>query len=115
MKKDNLPICDSESSIKDIINKITDGKCGLVIVVDNENIKGVITDGDIRRAMETKQDEFFSLEAKDIMSINPKLIKSNEKLIQASEAMSEAKINSLIVVDESDKLTGIVQMYDLGV
>ncbi len=115
MKKDNLPICDSESSIKDIINKITDGKCGLVIVVDNENIKGVITDGDIRRAMETKQDEFFSLEAKDIMSINPKLIKANEKLIQASEAMSEAKINSLIVVDESDKLTGIVQMYDLGV
>jgi len=115
MKKDNLPMCTSEFSIKDIIHKITDGKCGLVVVVDNETIKGIITDGDIRRAMETKEDEFFSLQAKDLMSTNPKLIQSNEKLIKASEVMSEAKINSLVVVDANDKLTGIVQMYDLGI
>ena len=115
MKKDNLPICSKQESIKNLIQKITVGKCGLVVVVDNENIEGIVTDGDIRRAMETKENEFFSLQAKDLMSTNPKLIKSNEKLIQASELMSEAKINSLIVVDENDKLAGIVQMYDLGI
>jgi len=114
MKKDNLPLCSSESFIKEIIHKITDGKCGLVVVIDNEKIKGIITDGDIRRTMETKENEFFNLKAKELMSRNPKLIKSNEKLIQASEIMSEAKINSLVVVDEDDKLIGIVQMYDLG-
>ena len=115
MKKDNLPICNIQESIKDIIHKITNGKCGLVIVMDNKNIKGIITDGDIRRAMETKQNDFFKLQAKDLMSRDPKLIKSNEKLVKASEVMSEAKINSLIVVDKNKKLTGIVQMYDLGI
>ncbi len=115
MKNDNLPVCTSELSIKDIIHKITNGKCGLVVVIDNEKIKGIITDGDIRRAMETKENEFFSLQAKDLMSTNPKLIQSTEKLIKASEVMSDAKINSLVVVDTNEKLTGIVQMYDLGV
>lgn len=115
MKKENLPTCNEKSSIKEIIHKITDGKCGLIVVEDSEKILGIITDGDIRRTMETKEDEFFTLKAKDLMSINPKLIMSNEKLIKASEIMSESKINSLVVVDENRALVGIVQMYDLGI
>jgi len=115
MKKDNLPICDSNTSIKDIIHTITSGKCGLVVVVDSDSISGIITDGDIRRTMESNQNEFFNLLAKDVMSTNPKTIKSNEKLVKASEIMSELKINSLVVVDNKNKLSGIVQMYDLGV
>ena len=115
MKKDNLPTCNTELSIKDIIHKITDGKCGLVVVTDHTKIVGIITDGDIRRTMETKEDNFFSLKAKDLMSTSPKLIQSSEKLIKASELMSESKINSLLVIDENKNLTGIVQMYDLGI
>ena len=99
MKKDNLPICSSSTNIKDIIHKITDGKCGLVVVIDNNKINGIITDGDIRRAMETNEDNFFSIEAKNLMNNNPKTIKSNEKLVVASDMMSEAKVNSLLVVD----------------
>ncbi len=114
MKKDNLPVCDNELSIKDIIHKITDGKCGLVVVLKDDTIEGIITDGDIRRCMETKEDIFFTLKAKDLMCKNPKTIKSTEKLIEASEVMSQTKINSLVVVDKSDNLVGIVQMYDLG-
>lgn len=115
MKKDNLPTCDESSAIKGIIHKITDGKCGLVVVVTQENqIRGIITDGDIRRAMETNEENFFSLKASDLMSENPKSINSNEKLIVASELMSNAKINSLIVLDDN-KLVGIMQMYDLGI
>lgn len=114
MKKDNLPICFSNTNIKEIINKITNGKCGLVIVVDNDKINGIITDGDIRRAMETNEDNFFSLKAKDLMTNNPKTIKSNEKLVVASDIMSEAKVNSLLVVNDENQLIGIVQMYDLG-
>jgi arabinose-5-phosphate isomerase len=114
MKKENLPTCDSQSRIKDIIHTITDGKCGLIVVIDNNIIQGIITDGDIRRVMEINEDKFFSLKAKDIVSKNPKVIKSNEKLIKASEIMSESKINSLVVIDENNKLIGIVQTYDLG-
>ncbi len=59
MKKEDLPICSQNSCIKEIVHKITDGKSGLVVVVENNIIKGIITDGDIRRAMEQKEKDFF--------------------------------------------------------
>ena len=73
MKKDDLPICTIETSMKEIIHKITNGKCGLVIVKDHK-IEGIITDGDIRRAMENKEESFFKLKAIDIMTKDPKTI-----------------------------------------
>jgi arabinose-5-phosphate isomerase len=115
MKKDNLPICSSDTNIKETIHKITNGKCGLVVVIDDNKINGIITDGDIRRAMETNEDNFFSLKSKDLMNNNPKLIKSNKKLVIASDIMGQAKVNSLLVVNEENYLIGIVQMYDLGI
>ncbi len=114
MKKDFLPICTQTDCIKTIIHKITDGKCGLVVVIKNTKIVGIITDGDIRRAMESNEDKFFSLDANAIMGKNPKTIKPDEKLVTASDFMSINKINSLLVVDEVDTFVGIVQMYDLG-
>ena len=74
-----------------------------------------ITDGDIRRAMESREKEFFSLKAKDLMSTDPKLIDVHEKLITASSMMSENKINSLLVVNTNNDFVGVVQMYDLGI
>jgi len=115
MKKENLPICSPHHGIKEVIHAITDGKCGLVVIVHEGHIHGVITDGDIRRAMEMRQDQFFDLKASDIMSQNPKTTLYSTKLAIASEAMNQYKINTLLVVDDDQKLIGIVQMYDLGV
>lgn len=114
MKKDNLPIITKDANVKEIIHKITDGKCGLVVIIEENKIIGIITDGDIRRVMESQEENFFNLIAKDIMSISPKQINKDEKLVIASEIMSNNKINSLLVVDDMQKLVGIVQMYDLG-
>jgi len=113
MKKENLPICSKDTGIKELIHTITDGKCGLVVVIENEKIAGIITDGDIRRFMESCEESFFSLKASDLMSTSPKLINKNEKLVTANDMMSINKINSLLVVDEENKLNGIVQLYDL--
>lgn len=113
MKSKNLPLCQLDSSIKEVIHKVTDGKCGLVIVTESGRLKGVVTDGDIRRAMEVEEKHFFSLKAIDIMSHMPKTIITNEKLTQASDIMYENKINSLIVVNESSEPVGVIQMYDL--
>ncbi|PIF03770.1 MAG: arabinose-5-phosphate isomerase [Arcobacter sp.] len=115
MKKDNLPICSKNTVAKDIIHTITDGKCGLVIVYENNKIQGIITDGDIRRVMESQEENFFKLKAKDIMTTSAKQISEEAKLVEASDLMSENKINSLLVVDKNNKLSGIVQMYDLGI
>ena len=115
MKKHELPITNSYATIKEVIQRITEGKLGLVVVTDKNGINGVITDGDIRRAMESREKEFFGLLAKDLMSLHPKLIDESEKLITASTIMSENKINSLLVVNAMNDFVGVVQMYDLGV
>lgn len=114
MKKDKLPITYPNATIKEVIQKITEGKLGLVVILKENKVKGIITDGDIRRTMESREKEFFDLSAKDLMSSNPKSIQKNDKLISASNLMSENKINSLLVVNESNDFVGVVQMYDLG-
>ena len=115
MKKKNLPIISSQATIKEVIQRISEGKLGLVAIIDNNKTIGIITDGDIRRAMESREKDFFNLKAEDLMSIHPKLIYESDKLISASNIMSQHKINSLLVVNESNDIVGVVQVYDLGV
>ena len=115
MKKKNLPIISSQATIKEVIQRISEGKLGLVVIIDNNKIIGIITDGDIRRTMESREKDFFNLKAEDLMSNHPKLIYESDKLISASNIMSQHKINSLLVVNESNDLVGGVQVYDLGV
>ena len=115
MKKKSLPIISSQAAIKEVIQRISEGKLGLVVIIDNNKIIGIITDGDIRRTMESREKDFFNLKAEDLMSNHPKLIYESDKLISASTIMSQHKINSLLVVNESNDLVGVVQVYDLGV
>jgi arabinose-5-phosphate isomerase len=114
MHKDNLPICNKESGIKEIIQIVSRARLGLAIVMENGSIVGIITDGDIRRAMESQEENFFSLKAKDLMSQNPKSISPKAKLTQAQTLMAKNKVNSLLVADENG-LVGVVQIYDLGI
>ena len=115
MKKKNLPIISSQATIKEVIQTISEGKLGLVVIIDNNKIIGIITDGDIRRTTESREKDFFNLKAEDLMSNHPKLIYETDKLISASNIMSQHKINSLLVVNESNDLVGVVQVYDLVV
>lgn len=113
MKKDRLPITTSEASIKVVIQKITAGKLGLVVILNENNIKGVITDGDIRRVMESREKDFFNLSAGDLMSEDPKLICEHDQLMTASKLMTTHKINSLLVINSAGNFVGVVQMYDI--
>ena len=72
---------------------------------------GVVTDGDVRRAMQSKQDIFFSLTVREIMSTNPKMISTSAKLSEAETMMRKYNIHSLIVVDENNKLVGIIDAF----
>tara|TARA_B100000787_G_scaffold168728_1_gene158106 strand:- start:5686 stop:6633 length:948 start_codon:yes stop_codon:yes gene_type:complete len=114
MKKNELPIIESAATIKEVVHKITEGKLGLVVILDKNSIQGVITDGDIRRAMESREKDFFNLVASDLMSVAPKQICESEKLIHASNVMSDHKINSLLVVNNTNNFVGVIQMFDIG-
>jgi len=114
MQSKNLPICSLDDNIKEIIQTVSDGKMGLSIMMEGDEIRGIITDGDIRRAMESKQEQFFSLKAVDLMSENPKMVNSKSKLTDVQKVMTDYKVNSLLVCEDK-KLLGVIQIYDIGI
>lgn len=114
MRRDNLPKVFLDDKIKTIIQTVSEAKMGLSVVMEGENIMGIITDGDIRRAMEQSEERFFSLSAKELMSLNPKTIEGSAKLTLAQKIMTEHKVNSLLVCN-GKRLVGIIQIYDLGI
>jgi arabinose-5-phosphate isomerase len=115
MNSSYIPTCKSNDLIGVIIQEISNGKCGLTVVMDKNNVLGVVADGDIRRVMETQQDMFFSLLAGAIMNTNPKSIRDDDTLTNAQSLMLENNINTLLVIDKDGILCGTVQMHDLSI
>ena len=113
MTSQNLPTVRSDSSFQEVITTMTKGKLGLCVVTKDEKIQGLITDGDLRRALERTDKQRFGLLAEEIMTVNPKVINLEEMAIDAEGYMLEHKINELLVV-ENEKLVGVVQLFDTG-
>ncbi|CDD97627.1 sugar isomerase KpsF/GutQ family [Bacteroides intestinalis CAG:315] len=111
MVSTNLPIVHPDQKISDTIIEISKTKQGIAVALDNNKIAGVVTDGDVRRAMYDKQDRFFDLTVKEIMSTNPKTISENAKLSLAGEMMREYNIHSLIVVDDNFRFVGVIDSF----
>lgn len=110
MTSKNLPMVSSNASVQDVIHTMNEGRLGLCIV---DNGKGIITDGDLRRHMETNAANFMQLQAIDLMGSNPKTIDAEARLNEAEELMNENKITSLLVTENS-KVVGVIQIYDLN-
>ena len=106
------PIIKSGATIKEAILEITKKRLGAAAVLDdNEEVIGIITDGDIRRMLE-KYDSFATLSANDIMSKNPKTIEADAMAVAALEKMRDNNINQLIALDK-DRYAGIIHLQDL--
>lgn len=113
MRHGDLPVVGPDCSALDMIHTVSRGGLGLIVICDGDKILGIVTDGDIRRAMESRQAEFFNIKAMDIATKRPKSISPDEKLIAAEKLMTRHKVNSLLVVDDAEKLVGIIQIYDI--
>ncbi|MBC8053201.1 MAG: KpsF/GutQ family sugar-phosphate isomerase [Sphingobacteriaceae bacterium] len=107
----NKPEISPNASIKDVILEITKNRLGAVTVVEDNKIRGIITDGDIRRMME-KYNSFENLIAKEIMGTSPRLISSTELALNALELMRSNNITQLIVADKG-VYKGIIHLHDL--
>ena len=110
--KNRTPNVSKESKIDEIINEISSKMYGATAVISNNEIIGIITDGDIRRVLEKKAD-IYNLKASDIMSSNPKVININSLAIDSLNIMKENNISQLLVLDNSKKYVGIVHFLDL--
>ena len=113
MRCHDLPVVSPDCGAVEMIHKVSRGGLGLIVIVDNGQIEGIVTDGDIRRAMESREAEFFKIKAIDIATRSPKSVNVNAKLIEAERLMTQNKVNSLLVTDDEGTLCGVIQIYDI--
>ncbi|MBT0815607.1 KpsF/GutQ family sugar-phosphate isomerase [Campylobacter sp. 1569] len=113
MVSNNLPIVNPESEFNELVDVMTSGKLGLCIVLENEKLVGIITDGDLRRALRANDKPRFDFKAKEIMSETPKTIEASAMASEAEEIMLKHKIKE-IVVTQDEKIIGIIQLYAIG-
>nr|WP_257937988.1 KpsF/GutQ family sugar-phosphate isomerase [Campylobacter lari]MCR6518764.1 KpsF/GutQ family sugar-phosphate isomerase [Campylobacter lari] len=113
MVSNNLPIVSPESEFNELVDVMTSGKLGLCIVLENEKLVGIITDGDLRRALRANDKPRFDFKAKEIMSESPKTIEASAMASEAEELMLKHKIKE-IVVTQDKKIVGIIQLYAIG-
>lgn len=112
MRADELPILPEEMHLGEAIILVSKGKLGLGISLNSANeVKGIITDGDIRRAMEKWQAEFFNHTVADIMTRTPKMVSPDTKISEVQKVMNKYKVHSVLVVDEHKHLLGVVDHY----
>ncbi len=111
---DEIPLTRSDEVLKDVLFEISSKRLGITGVIDGEGkMVGVITDGDLRRAMERGVD-LYSAKACEVMSKNPKKVREKELAASALALMEENKITSLFVFDDAiETLVGIIHIHDL--
>ena len=107
-----LPQVDKNSSISKVIVEISEKRLGVTSVIDNHQIVGIITDGDIRRML-SKTTDITTLTAKDIMTKAPKTITEDAMAIDALETMEKNDITQILVTNEKNNYLGVVHLHDL--
>lgn len=112
MQRDELPIIPATMHLGEAIIHVSKGKLGMGVTLSEEQrVTGLITDGDIRRAMERWQEQFFNHTVSDIMTRAPKCVLPTTKITEIQAVMGRHKIHSVLVTDAGGHLLGIVDHY----
>lgn len=104
MRTDDMPVVPPMMHLGEAIIHVSKCKLGLAVAVVDDKIVGLITDGDIRRAMEKWQAEFFDRTVSDIMTRTPKVVSPQTKISDIQNIMNKYKIHSVLVVDDNNRL-----------
>ena len=111
MRSDELPIIPKDMHLGEAIIHVSKGKLGLGVSLDNGKVIGLITDGDIRRAMERWQAEFFDHTVSDIMTKQPKIVLPTTKITEIQQIMQQNKVHTVLVCDAERHFLGVVDHY----
>ena len=111
MITENLPLLTEDMHLGEAIILVSKGKLGLGVAIDNGHVIGLITDGNIRRAMEKWQAKFFDRTVGDIMTRTPKMVGPQTKIAEIQKTMNKHKIHNVLVVNDEHQLLGIVDRY----
>ncbi len=110
---DALPCVTPSTRMPDVIYEMSRKKLGVTAVIEAERLVGIISDGDLRRLLEKRGKDVMDLTAAEAMTKSPKTIEKHEFAASAIAIMEEKKITSLMVVDATGRLEGIVHLHDL--
>ncbi|WP_231870062.1 KpsF/GutQ family sugar-phosphate isomerase [Grimontia celer] len=112
MTSSNLPLVTSDTSMTDVLVTMNQSRLGVAIVHQQEKLLGIITDGDLRRAF-AKSTDLSRVKAGEVMTSNPKVTYETSMLSDAEEVMHQHKVSSLIVLNDNDKVCGIIQIFNI--
>lgn len=105
------PVVTSSSTAQEVIIEISSRRLGATAVIDDGVLKGIVTDGDLRRMLQ-KHPSFLGLVAADLLSANPKTISSSELVVDALDIMRKNNITQLLVVDDGE-YKGVIHLHDI--
>lgn len=111
MRSEDLPVIPKEMHLGEAIIHVSKGKLGLGVSLDDGKVTGLITDGDIRRAMERWQAEFFDHTVSDIMTREPKMVLPTTKITEIQQIMHQHKVHTVLVCDKEKHFLGVVDHY----
>ncbi|UUS59235.1 MULTISPECIES: SIS domain-containing protein [Acinetobacter] len=111
---EDLPKVSPETPMNKVLYEISNKRLGLTTIVDeNDTLLGIFTDGDLRRLIDKQQGFDVNMKVSEVMIKNPLTISQEERAVHALERMNEKKITQFVVVDDANKVIGIISMHDL--
>ena len=111
MCTENLPFVDPEASVQDALMIMTEGRLGLALVGNADNLVGVITDGDLRRLL-VKRLDIAVTRVSDVASPMPLTIGPDEMMDSAEAKMLESRVQCLVVVNDLGHVDGVIQVFE---
>lgn len=111
MRSDDLPVIAPGMSLAETVLHVSQGRLGLCVIVHDGKVEGIITDGDVRRAMQNLQEKFFRVPVEEAMTRHPKSVSPTTQISEIQRILQENKIHAVLVVDEDNHLLGIVDNF----
>ena len=110
----DLPKVSPTTPMNQVLYEISDKRLGLTTVVDeNDTLLGIFTDGDLRRLIDKQQGFDVNLPVSEVMIAQPATISQEARAVVALEQLRDKKINQFVVVDDANKVIGVISMHDL--
>lgn len=111
---DELPKVSPNTPMNQVLYEISNKRLGLTTVVDEQNrLMGIFTDGDLRRLIDKQQGFDVNLPVQDVMITHPATISQEARAVEALQQLNERKISQFVVVDDQNKVIGVISMHDL--
>lgn len=116
LKGEKLPCCRPQDTLLEVLHELSNKRCGCLLVMEKSGVlRGIFTDGDLRRAIETKGPQALHLSLEQLMTACPKSIAPNQLAIEAVRLMEENRAHPITVLPvlEQGKVVGLVRMHDI--